>query len=788
MGDDERDIRALLEAESERAPRPQGLRRSTIRRGLSARISVVVLPALVIASVAWMAVASPFAMDSESDVVAPGPQSRDGLIAFTTQAPDEPTPWIATVAASGGNVTRLREGRDPSWSPDGTKIAFSCYAGICTMEADGSNVQTLTSPTGSALDEDPDWGPNGLIAFTRSYLDGKRGRDIFLIREDGGKEEILGEPGPDDSAPTWSPDGSQIAFIRGVGQGLEAPSGGFQLFVTSTEGSPVEERQLTTRGAERPDWSPDGQTILFDEAAALWTVPAGGGEPTKLPVVSGEDFDVGASPSWAHDSRRIAYICSADGDDGNDICLSERDSKDWTALVATDQNEASPAWQPAVPSGEVSGDERFGRYTFTNDGGYDRQDAPVEYKGIVEVDSRRGSLCVESQILGASSAHLHREDDPAASITIFEPPETYRPTMCAKDLDPGSLQAVIDDPTSYYIEFHNRGSGGTLSAQLEIMEDTSSAENGGGYVVGSEEVVMAFGNEGDIWLALSDGSVVNITDSPETESSPTISFDDKVLVYEREGKLAYHRLDTGESAEFADGYSPAFGPLDYLAWDSGAGEVVVGSPFSDWTVRTPNGLRGQGATALNLAWDQSLELLYYSLAVGHGVSPHYIDVVRVDGWECAECGGGLELGTVEALRPDDGIEGEFLSTSFGTTVDVLRVCCRENEADAWETAEIGNLDHFDSGDVYNHIRGLDDVPLKLTGDLLGLSHAGSLAATVDGEEVDWRTTNRIAWFVISGSELWLVAENREPVRLPFKVTGGVAVAPTFAHSPLIHSF
>jgi Tol biopolymer transport system component len=669
MGDDERYIRALLEAESERAPRTQGLRRSTIRRGLGGRISIVALPALVVASIAWMAIASPFAPDPESDVVAPGPQAQDGLIAFTTQKQGEASSWIAVVPASGGEVTRLHEGRDPAWSPDGTRIAFGCDRGICTMKADGSEVSQLTDPPAPAYDEEPNWGPGGFIAFTRSHMDGSQGRDILMIRQEGGRPTPLIEEEAN-FAPSWSPDGRAIAFVRGIGPLLDAPEGGFQLWRMNADGSGLV--RLTEDGAGRPDWSPDGSSILFDEASTLWTIPADGGEPRKLPMVGGRGFDVGSFATWAPDSRRIAFMCSSTGSDNNDICLSETNSKGWNVLVATDEIEASPAWQPSTPNEEI------------------------------------------------------------AEATPTEAP--------------------------------------------------------GGYVVGSDEIVMAFGSEDDIWLAISDGSVVNITQSPETESSPTISFDDKVLVYEREGGLVYLRLDTGESAEFADGYSPAFGPLDYLAWDSGAGEVVVGSPFSDWTVRAPNGPRGQGATSFSFAWDQSLELLHYSIAVGHGVSPHYIDLVRVDGWECAECGGGLELGRVRELQPDDGTEGEFLSTSFGTSVDVLRVCCRESDSDPWQTAEIGGLDSFDTGTLYNRLRSLDDVPLDLSGTNLGLAHAGSLEATVKGDAVEWQVTNRNAWFVINDFNLWLLTDGRDPVLLPFQVSGGVAVAPAFARSPLIHSF
>lgn len=93
-------------------------------------------------------------------------------------------------------------------------------------------------------------------------------------------------------------------------------------------------------GPGRPEWSPDGQTILFDEAEALWTIPAGGGQPRKLPVVSGRGFDVGSFATWAPDSQRIAFSCN----DG--ICLSDVDSEESTVLTTTAQGGGSPAWQP----------------------------------------------------------------------------------------------------------------------------------------------------------------------------------------------------------------------------------------------------------------------------------------------------------------------------------------------------------------------------------------------------------------------------------------------------------
>src|SRR5687768_377360 len=82
MSDDERYIRALLESEAERAPRPQGLQRATFRRGMRGRMGVVALPLLVVATVAWVAVAEPFSSAPEPPVVGPGPGSNVGQIVF----------------------------------------------------------------------------------------------------------------------------------------------------------------------------------------------------------------------------------------------------------------------------------------------------------------------------------------------------------------------------------------------------------------------------------------------------------------------------------------------------------------------------------------------------------------------------------------------------------------------------------------------------------------------------------------------------------------------------------
>ena len=108
-----------------------------------------------------------------------------------------------------------------SWSPDGTRIAFASaregdfeiYVMDFVVNPDGTdprgvNVQNLTN--NSASDNAPSWSPDGTrIAF---WSDRGSNRDIYVMNADGsGLARLTDDPGRDTS-PTWSPDGQKIAF------------------------------------------------------------------------------------------------------------------------------------------------------------------------------------------------------------------------------------------------------------------------------------------------------------------------------------------------------------------------------------------------------------------------------------------------------------------------------------------------------------------------------------------------------------------------------------------------
>ena len=176
--------------------------------------------------------------------------------------------WVMNV--NGSNQTRLTQkgGADyqPSWSPDGTQIAFASDRengssiisdDIYVMNADGSNQIRLTKSGGydyqpGRLAEvkhyGPSWSPDGTqIVFASDRESDSYIKDIYVMNADGSNQIRLTESGGYE--PSWSPDGTQIVFASDrIGVSNHGPSSKFE---SSTKADSTSSNQTSFPGANK---------------------------------------------------------------------------------------------------------------------------------------------------------------------------------------------------------------------------------------------------------------------------------------------------------------------------------------------------------------------------------------------------------------------------------------------------------------------------------------------------------------------------------------------------------
>jgi Tol biopolymer transport system component len=270
---------------------------------------------------------------------------KNGRIAFQRvpggSLPRYSASEIYTMNADGSdqrNLTNDPAARDadPLWSPDGTKIAFLRTATdgwygnnrseIYVMNADGSNKINLTSkapisdegaPLGTKItvnDYSPAWSSDGTqIVFRRNVVvEYELGwvwnpplfSGIYKMNADGSNQTNIANPPRDVSAPTWSPDGTKIAFNQ---SGDDAQV----VWVMNVDGS--QQINLSNNAFpfddEHPIWSPDGTKIAFTQfiwrrPSQIYVMNADGSNPTNLT----NDPSVGeVGPAWSPSGTRIAF-------------------------------------------------------------------------------------------------------------------------------------------------------------------------------------------------------------------------------------------------------------------------------------------------------------------------------------------------------------------------------------------------------------------------------------------------------------------------------------------------
>lgn len=325
-------------------------------------------------------------------------RGENGRIAFRRFLNLERTTGaVFTIEPDGSDerqITRPPQGfvdRNPDVSPDGRRIAFeregvdcgpACvFDEIFVVDADGSNLTQLTrNPPdtdcdhGGACNGSPAWSPNGKqIAFRRAsgpiIDDLIEELGIYVMNSDGSNvRQITQKERPalgEDTDPQWSPDGRKLVFQRNNVR-TATPTDGVALWTVNLRSG--RERRVTPfdlRAGDTPDWSPDGQRILFHSnldgpdtiSANLYTIRADGTDVRQLTFAEGGVTQYLGS-SYSPDGKMITFGRRPEtGGVAADVFVMRVDGTNVQPVTRTVLYDSYPDWGPTPDNEHENNDD-----------------------------------------------------------------------------------------------------------------------------------------------------------------------------------------------------------------------------------------------------------------------------------------------------------------------------------------------------------------------------------------------------------------------------------------------
>lgn len=237
----------------------------------------------------------------------------------------------------------VRNGFEPKWSPDGTKLMFTRYrvdddVAIFSINPDGTRRRELTN---GSINYMPAWSPDGSkIVFVRD-------RDLpqlWVMNGDGSKETRLTRaPGKEDYSPEWSPDGTTVLFTRHKSYGRRCLYRS-DIFVIKANGNGATNLTKSCRRRELGGhWSPNGSKIVFargsEHGVQIFVMNANGSGATRLTKGPARN-DL---PEWSPDGTQIAFISKRDGN--RELYVMNADGTSEKRLTHSRGMEYQQTWQ-----------------------------------------------------------------------------------------------------------------------------------------------------------------------------------------------------------------------------------------------------------------------------------------------------------------------------------------------------------------------------------------------------------------------------------------------------------
>lgn len=639
----------------------------------------------------------------------------------------------------------------PHWTPDGSAIVFGHQGRIYVIDANGSDLRSLSGSfepayaysEGNDIDFSPALSPDGCrVAYTTlRYAEGAIRVHTYEIASqaiDGSDRRRLTRNNWDDVSPAWSTDGSRIAFVSQREDGL-------RVFTMASDGSdehgvaPLVEAQT-----DPPVWSPDGSRLAFVGEHS---------EIVSLEWVDGYDGPVTTTDNYKL-RREAIYIASPDGESLSKLAWSDapgappRVRKGASTLPIPEEDVTGFQWSPDGRSVAFSA-----RYYGESDKLYVARSDGTEVKRVFDPSAIPESGLYESGLYtrAAISNIIWTDDGSTMSLVVsgyVKIRDTLRPVISVYTVavDGSEVRLVVDKQDSE--DYRKRPDGLVGSGPAQIILRSGAGPNLppeiSGWIVStiawdeSEEKVLvrtAGGRLVPAWPDVGDAAetaqlCADDRIVPDAEENPGLVNDCRVLMAIRDSLAGSEVL-----------YWSADAPIQ--EW---AGIVVAGEPPRVHALNSVLGVQLNGTISPEISGLTELRTLNLEGNVLHGSIPpelgnlENLEFLDLGGWSFGynHLTGNIppELGNLSNLRYLDlrgnGFDGE-IPAELGNLLNLKELHLGDNPLQGQIPAALGNLSKL--------------VVLYLGG------NRSELTGTIPPELGNLRNLRslRISWTQLSGS-------------------------------------
>lgn len=417
--------------------------------------------------------------------------------------------------------------------------------------------------------------------------------DLWLVSRDGGTAERLASPLGEESFPKFSPDEKTIAFVGNY-------DGNRDIYTLPVSGGVPVRVTYHPDGEMLQDWTPNG-LILFNSSRSanigwrqrqIFTVPPGGGLPTRLPVPYGMTGSISSDGVWlAYTPHSIDFRTwkRYRGGMQTDIWLFNLKTLESRRITDWEGTDSIPMWhgdcvyylsdQGPEHRGNIwKYDARSGQRTqVTKFADYD-----VKWPSMGPGPDGEGEIVFqygpELRLLDLKTHQMR-----AVTVTIPGDRPRIRPILTGTsdmirgaDLSPGGKRVVMEARGDLYSLPAKEGSVRALTSTSGVHERSPSWSPDGRWIAYFSDAT----GEYELYLTQSDGvgETRQITrDSRTFYYNPTWSPDSKRIAFcDKAGNLYLHSLDDGTTKIF-----------DVEPWSNQPG--MSWSHDSDWIAYTKLG-------------------------------------------------------------------------------------------------------------------------------------------------------------------------------------------------------